>query len=354
MRRPSRHAIAAIFGGVAQALLAAGPVVASDGRIEIDASRAALGGITPGDAPGFPVTLSQPGSYVLTEELLVPTGSSGVEVTSPEVAIDLNGFRVRSGFVCTPGACAAGSGQGVAVSPTTTPHVTVANGTIRGFASDCLALGPHARVERLQLRDCGNDAIRVGIGSHVVANRIDAIGRFGIALGGNDAYYGDNVIGDTAVGNPGGIAIVGGAPASGNVCADGSCSPRGARRYFLSTVSRPGDLVLSGCGASFHMASLYELLDPSGLEYDVRRGHTTADSGKGPPASVAGWIRGGAASSATLNCVNWTSNLGTRTGLRATLLPAASLGGAATRVSPWQVGSSGTCDVPARIWCVED
>ena len=39
---------------------------AVDGVVLIDQNHALAGNITPGDGPGFPVTLSQPGSYRLT------------------------------------------------------------------------------------------------------------------------------------------------------------------------------------------------------------------------------------------------------------------------------------------------
>ena len=47
---------------------------ASDGVIEINQARALQGGVTEGDTPGFPVTISQSGSYRLTGNLTVPGG----------------------------------------------------------------------------------------------------------------------------------------------------------------------------------------------------------------------------------------------------------------------------------------
>ncbi len=47
----------------------AGTARAVDGVILIDQSKAMAGNITPGDAPGFPVTISQPGSYRLSSNL---------------------------------------------------------------------------------------------------------------------------------------------------------------------------------------------------------------------------------------------------------------------------------------------
>jgi hypothetical protein len=49
--------------------LASTALVASDGRIEINQAKALAGGVTPGDTPGFPVSITVGGSYVLTSDL---------------------------------------------------------------------------------------------------------------------------------------------------------------------------------------------------------------------------------------------------------------------------------------------
>ena len=47
-------------------------LVAASGPILIDQNRALAGGITPGDEPGFPVTISKPGSYRFSGNLTLP------------------------------------------------------------------------------------------------------------------------------------------------------------------------------------------------------------------------------------------------------------------------------------------
>ncbi len=57
----------ALFAGVLLMSAALpGTAFAVDGQIAITQARAMAGGVTPGDAPGFPVTITQPGSYVLS------------------------------------------------------------------------------------------------------------------------------------------------------------------------------------------------------------------------------------------------------------------------------------------------
>ena len=67
---------------------------ASAAVIVITQSKAAAGNVTPGDPPGFPVILSQPGAYRFDSNLTVPAGRNGLHVTSPYVEIDMNGFRL--------------------------------------------------------------------------------------------------------------------------------------------------------------------------------------------------------------------------------------------------------------------
>lgn len=68
------------------------PVIAA--VITITQAKANAGGVTAGDAPGFPVTLSQPGAYRLDTNLNVPAGKPGIDVRSQNVDIDMAGFRL--------------------------------------------------------------------------------------------------------------------------------------------------------------------------------------------------------------------------------------------------------------------
>src|ERR1700704_150875 len=74
---------------------------AVDGVVLIDQNRALAGNVTPGDAPGFPVTISQPGSYRLSGNLTVPDiNTTAIEITAENVTLDLNGFSIVGPFVC--------------------------------------------------------------------------------------------------------------------------------------------------------------------------------------------------------------------------------------------------------------
>lgn len=63
-------------------------------EIQLDQLKALAGNITPGDAPGFPITITRPGRYVLTSNLDVPAGANGIVLKTSDVIIDFNGFRL--------------------------------------------------------------------------------------------------------------------------------------------------------------------------------------------------------------------------------------------------------------------
>src|SRR5262249_28675553 len=114
---------------------------AVDGVVLIDQNRVLAGNITPGDTPGFPVTISQPGSYKLPGNLTVPdVNTTGVLITSDFVTLDRNGFTIAGPVVCTgsPATCtAAGTGIGIqsGIPETVSPPrgTKVFNGSVRGM-----------------------------------------------------------------------------------------------------------------------------------------------------------------------------------------------------------------------------
>jgi hypothetical protein len=104
----------------------------------INHSKALSGSASPGDSAGYPVTISQPGHYKLTGNLVVPAGVIGVEITAKGVTLDLNGFSIAGPVTCTqdPGTrvvtcdAASASHHGVRGGE----DVQVRNGEVRGFA----------------------------------------------------------------------------------------------------------------------------------------------------------------------------------------------------------------------------
>jgi hypothetical protein len=64
-------------------------VFAVDGVVLINQSTVTAAG-------GFPYSISQPGSYKLSGNLVVPSGVNGIQITASNVTLDLNGFSITN------------------------------------------------------------------------------------------------------------------------------------------------------------------------------------------------------------------------------------------------------------------
>jgi len=133
----------------------------------------------------------------------------------------------------------------------------------------------------------------------------------------------------------------------------------GGRHFYLTNASFASNQALTACASGYHMASLWELIDPSNLTYDYDHpdAHTKADSGQGPPSLWYGRVRTGTDSSnsstaGTGNCNNWTSVSGSDSGgfvrlTRTWETPPAEIGGI------WDA-TSFACSSVGPVWCVRD
>jgi hypothetical protein len=145
--------------------------------------------------------------------------------------------------------------------------------------------------------------------------------------------------------------------------------PTKPRRYYLTgNVNADGSQATSACAAGFHMANLFEFLDPTGLRYDATVGLTRADSGQGPPTAIFAWARTGYVSAAgndfagKVNCQAWTSNADSDFGTVVELRPDWRVFYAfedpfledVGREAPWLGAARVSCDHAFPVWCVED
>ena len=128
---------------------------AGDWAQPISNLRAKLGYVTPGDTPGWPITISTPGSYVLTENLQ-GTGVAMIEITSSFVTLDLNGFIINNG---SPGGIPIEAAEG-------TRNVTVINGMVTGGMGGGIRLYDYSVVDKLVVF-AGHGGLRVGNNSKV-------------------------------------------------------------------------------------------------------------------------------------------------------------------------------------------
>jgi hypothetical protein len=126
------------------------------------------------------------------------------------------------------------------------------------------------------------------------------------------------------------------------------------RHYYLTNFSVTGNQATTACSSGYHLASLWEIYDPSNMKYDTSHpdAYTKADSGSGPPSSWYGWVRSGYDSSTstipgTGNCSAWTGTTGSGTIARLNSNWLTSQGA----VDPWEPDFwSCTGTVPA--WCI--
>jgi hypothetical protein len=120
----------------------------ADGEIQITHAKALAGNVTPGDTPGYLVTLSKPGTYKLASNLFAPANKIGIQVTNPYVTIDLNGFLMQGSDVASYGI------TGVVNS------VTIENGTIARFKFDGIhGTGKYWIVDNMRSLENGRDGI---------------------------------------------------------------------------------------------------------------------------------------------------------------------------------------------------
>jgi len=219
---------------LAVAGLAASPAWAVDGVVLIDQNRALAGNVTAGDAPGFPVTISQPGSYEISGNLTVPNGVHGIEITASNVALNLNGFTIAGPpGITLPPETVPPLPRSRAISVLAASNVTILNGTVTQTIDGIVFTGiANGHVERIRainnvlrgilllgngtISDCVASNNQVGIqvaptaqgpirGSSLRNNDANNNASVGIAVECN----GVSLTGNTAVGSPAGIRAEG-------------------------------------------------------------------------------------------------------------------------------------------------
>lgn len=150
------------------------------GALEINQD-CALAGCFAGDSAGYPITISQPGSYVLTSDLAAPgsIGTDSIDVLTSPVEIDLNAHTVNGGATCTgvpiSGCTGANGGVGIALSNGGAPGVFhISGGTIRGFLSSGIKMvdaGDGTVIEHLSVTDNVN-TVAVSIDGATASNAV--------------------------------------------------------------------------------------------------------------------------------------------------------------------------------------
>ena len=170
------------------------PAHAVDGIVLINQNAALAGNVTPGDAPGFPVTISVSGSYRLSGNLTVADGdTTAIEIHASNVTIDLNGFSIIGPNVCSgfPVTSCNANGSGRGILSLNASNVTVLNGKVIGMGGSGIQISG-GRIERVEVSSNGNS----GIFGAALVIACTAFGNFVDGININGAVIDSNVFGN--------------------------------------------------------------------------------------------------------------------------------------------------------------
>ena len=192
VRALARRTLTAV---AATGLAAAWPAFGVDGVKLIDQAAATNGNVTPGDSRGFPVTISQSGSYRLSSNLTVPDAyTNAIEIRANHVTLDLNGFTISGPVRHTKGQPGGDwfpmDATGKAVDLSGSRHVSIVNGDLRGMAYGIYGPrsgagdSPYSHVERVRVSWMRHVGVVVGHSSQARDNFVSTTGSGGIEAAG--------------------------------------------------------------------------------------------------------------------------------------------------------------------------
>lgn len=146
---------------------------------EIDQVCAVNTGCFSGDTAGFPVTITEPGSYRMASNLDVsgasnPENVSAVEIDASNVTLDMQGFAIKG-----PGV----AGDGIGIYQTSFVHsATIMNGSIEGMGSYGMYILRKGIVMRIRAYSNGEAGIRCEYECVVADNVTSSNGGTGIVV----------------------------------------------------------------------------------------------------------------------------------------------------------------------------
>ncbi len=165
-------------------LLTTGFVQATDGVFAIN-DVCAVFGCFPGDTAGYPVTITNAGSYQLTGTIVsASTTDDVIQINANNVTLDLNGFsiigpRACSGFndtlVCSEGAMTA---DGITTNAVERFNLVVKNGIVKGFDLGVNLRGRNLSVNHVTAEEnsFGITLNGTGLISDCITNRNSSVG----------------------------------------------------------------------------------------------------------------------------------------------------------------------------------
>ncbi|HZO51549.1 MAG TPA: hypothetical protein VFB63_02475 [Bryobacteraceae bacterium] len=134
--------------------------------------------------------------------------------------------------------------------------------------------------------------------------------------------------------------------------------------FYLTRTTHNGSQARSACATGYHMASLWEIFDPSNHKYDHVLGLSGPDTGAGPPTydghigDSLGWIRTGSLAQVEsgrpgrVHCGGWTRSDAVLNGTAVGLI-GSDWTTPGTAISPWHAMQV-PCNSYVAVWCVAD
>jgi hypothetical protein len=177
--RTTRSTLAlALAAGLVSGAAQAAPLIIDD--------NCAQAGCFPGDRPGLPIEIEQPGSYRLASNLeMTRRDPYGIVIVAPNVHLDMEGFAIlgenRCQWTGETAECEQPNRGSAILVLDEAESVSIVNGSIHGIAGNGILIrGTGARIEDIMVREVSTDGIAIGGGGGLVADCIvDRAGRIG-------------------------------------------------------------------------------------------------------------------------------------------------------------------------------
>jgi parallel beta-helix repeat protein len=149
-------------------------------------------------AGGFPYKITQPGSYRLSGNLVVPdANTTAISITVDHVNLDLNGFSISGPTVCTgfgESLSCAPQGSGAGVVSGNHNSISVFNGSIYGFGTGLFFGGFDNYVEKLRIDN--NSSYGLVFGSGIIKDNVTSRNGAGGMLTGGPNLGGGQISGN--------------------------------------------------------------------------------------------------------------------------------------------------------------
>jgi hypothetical protein len=169
---------------IVMAIFTSAPILAQQKALVISPDAAAVRALS---------VINRSGSYVLNRNIVnnSRTGADSVQITVPNVVLDLSGFSI----ICT------GTSTGAGINATAQTNVVIRDGIITGCGGPAIIGGTNANISGITAT--GNAtatsglgaAIQAGTGSQISSNIVNGSGAGGISCGsGTGCLIRDNVI----------------------------------------------------------------------------------------------------------------------------------------------------------------